>query len=275
MNYEHIKEAADYIISKIHIRPQIALAVGIGLEKFSEVIPEPVEIMYSEIPHFPFLNSDERTGKIVFGKLGGKYVIVMCGRIHLGDGFSMQDICFPVWVLKKLGTSVMILTNSAGAINESYGIGDLVAVVDHIKLCAESPLTGIDKSIYKDGLLDMSRVYDDTLIESLKEVAYGMGLSVEEGVYAFMSGPQFETPAEVRALNVMGADIVGMSAVPEAIAASHAGIKVLAVSCITNYAAGVNGNEIISHDETKEIGEMIRAKLEALMDGLIARIKTE
>ena len=275
MNFEYVKEAAEYIISRIHVRPQIAVVLGTGLGGFSSKISEPVEIMYSEIPHFPVSSVSGHAGKLVFGKLGERYVMVLSGRVHCYEGFTMQEVTFPVWVLKELGASTLILTNAAGAINESYNVGELVAIVDHIKLCAESPLTGIGDNVYGSRFHDMSKIYDVNLTENLKEVAYGMGLSVEDGVYAYMGGPQFETPAEIRALSVMGADLVGMSTVPEAIVAHHVGIKVLAISCITNYAAGVNGNEFISHEETKEIGEMIKDKFEALMDGLIGRIKVE
>ena len=275
MNFENVKEAAAYIISQIHIRPQVAVVLGTGLGGFAGKIADPVEISYSEIPHFPVSGVSGHEGKLVFGKLADRYVVVFSGRVHYYEGFSMEEVAFPVWVLKELGSSVLILTNAAGAINENYSVGDLVAVVDHIKLCADSPLRGIGDNIYGNRFHDMTRVYDPVMTENLKEVAYGMGITIEDGVYAYMGGPQFETPAEIRALSVMGADLVGMSTVPEAIVANHVGIKVLAISCITNYAAGVNGNEFISHEDSKEIGEMISDKFEALMDRLIERIKID
>lgn len=275
MDFEKVKEAAAYIIARIHIKPRIALVLGTGLGGFSEKISAPVEIPYSEIPHFPVGTVSGHEGKLVFGKIGEKYVLALSGRVHYYEGFSMQEVAFPMWVMRELEVRTVILTNAAGAINENYGVGDLIAIVDHIKLCPDSPLRGVGDNEYGHRFHDMSNIYDPQLTEHLKEIAYGMGVPVEEGVYAYMGGPQFETPAEIRALNVMGADLVGMSTVPEAIVAHHTGMKVLAISCVTNYAAGVNGNECISHEETKKIGEMISEKFESIMDGIIGRIKTE
>lgn len=275
MDFEKVKEAAAYIISKIHVRPRIAVVLGTGLGGFAGKLSDSVEIPYSDIPNFPLGTVSGHEGKLVFGKLGEKYVLALSGRVHYYEGFSMQEVAFPIWVMRELEVRTIILTNAAGAINESYNVGDLVAIVDHIKLCPDSPLRGIGDNEYGHRFHDMSKIYDVQLTEHLKEVAYGMGIPVEDGVYAYMGGPQFETPAEIRALNVMGADLVGMSTVPEAIVAHHAGMKVLAISCVTNYAAGVAGGEIISHEESKEIGDMISEKFENLMDGVIGRIKIE
>lgn len=275
MDFELVKEASAYIMSKIRVIPRIAIVLGTGLGAFSEKLEDAVEIPYTEIPGFKQSSVSGHSGKVVMGKLAEKYVVALSGRCHYYEGYSLEEVTFPIWVLKEMGVSTLILTNAAGAINENYSIGDLVAVVDHIKLCLDSPLRGIGDNEYGQRFHDMSRVYDAVLTENLKEVAYGMGITVEDGVYAYMGGPQFETPAEIRALNLMGADLVGMSTVPEAIVANHIGMKILAVSCVTNYAAGVNGNEHISHEETKEIGEIIKDKFESLMDGLIGRIKAE
>ena len=272
MDFTKVKEAADYIISKIRIRPKIAMVIGTGLGNFSTKLTDAVEIMYSDIPHFPESKREGYEGKIVFGKLGEKYVLLLCTRVHCFEGFSMQETAFPMWVLKELDVKTVIITNAAGAINEEYSLGNLVAIVDHIKLCGESPLNGICSTDHAKGQFDMTSVYDQELVENLKEVAYGMGMTVEDGVYAYMGGPQFETPAEIRALSVMGADLVGMSTVPEAIVAHYTGMKVLAVSCITNYAAGINGSEVISKEEAKEIGKTVSDKFESLMDNLIKRI---
>ena len=275
MDFEKVKEAAAYIIAKIHVRPRIAIVLGTGLSGFAEKISDAVEIPYSEIPHFPVGTVSGHEGCLVFGKLGEKYVLALKGRVHYYEGFSMEEVAFPIWVMRELDVKTVILTNAAGAINEDFSVGDLVAIVDHIKLCPDSPLRGIGDNEYGHRFHDMSKIYDDGLTEHLKEVAYGMGMSVEEGVYAFMGGPQFETPAEIRALNVMGADLVGMSTVPEAIVAHHTGMKVLAVSCVTNFAAGVGESQCISHEESKEIGEMISEKFENLMDEIIGRIKVD
>lgn len=275
MDFEKVKEASAFIMSKIRVIPRIAIVLGTGLGAFSEKLSDSVEIPYSDIPGFKQSSVSGHSGKLVMGKLADKYVVALSGRTHYYEGYSLEEVTFPVWVLREMGVSTLILTNAAGAVNENYSVGDLVAVVDHIKLCLDSPLRGIGDNEYGSRFHDMSKIYDPVLTENLKEVAYGMGITVEDGVYAFMGGPQFETPAEIRALSVIGADLVGMSTVPEAIVANHVGLKVIAVSCVTNYAAGVNGNEHISHEEAKEIGEVIRDKFESLMDGLIGRIKTE
>ena len=275
MDFQKVKEAADFIIGKIHIKPRIAVVLGSGFKNFAEKIKDPIVIPYSEIPHFPVCSADGHKGELLFGKIEEKYVLVLNGRVHYYEGFSMEMTAYYVWVLRELEVQTLILTNAAGAMNDSYGIGDLVAIVDHIKLCPDSPLRGITEDKYGTCFNDMSKVYDAGLLEHLKEIAYGMGMPMEDGVYAYMGGPQYETPAEIRALSVMGADLVGMSTVPEVIVAHHTGMKVLAVSCVTNYAAGINEGESISHEEVKRMGESVSEKFQSLMEGLIGRIKTE
>lgn len=274
MDTEQVKATAAFLMSKVRVVPKIAVILGTGLGDFAEHIEERIEIPYCNIPNFPLSTVKGHRGRFVFGKIGDRYIAVLQGRVHYYEGYSMQEITFPVWVLRAMGVENIVITNAAGAINENYEPGDLVAVVDHIKLGIDSPLRGIGDNEFGNRFHDMTHVYSEELTETAKEVAYGMGMTLDEGVYAFMGGPQFETPAEIRMLSVLGADLVGMSTVPEAIVAAHTGMKVLAVSCVTNYAAGITDNPI-THDEVQEIGASIKEKFEYLMDGIIERIRVE
>lgn len=274
MDIEQVKQTAAFLMSKVRVVPKIAIILGTGLGEFAQHIEDRIEIPYCDIPCFPLSTVKGHKGRFVFGKIGERYVAVMQGRVHCYEGYTMQEATFPVWVLRAMGVENLVITNAAGAINENYEPGDLVAVVDHIKMCLESPLTGVGDNEFGSRFHDMSHIYSEELTEIAKEVAYGMGMTLEEGVYAFMGGPQFETPAEIRMLSLFGADLVGMSTVPEAIVAAHTGMRVLALSCVTNYAAGI-GENIISHDEVQEIGDSIKEKFEYLMEGIIERIKIE
>ncbi len=274
MNLEQVRETAAFLMSRVHIVPQIAIILGTGLGSFAENMEERVEIPYCNIPNFPISTVEGHKGKFVFGKIEGRYIAVMQGRVHCYEGYSMQETAFPVWVLRAMGAESIIVTNAAGAINEEYEPGDLVVIRDHIKLCLESPLMGIGDNEFGKRFHDMTGIYSPELREEVREAAYGMGIPIEEGVYAFMGGPQFETPAEIRMLKLLGADLVGMSTVPETIVAAHVGMRVLAISCVTNYAAGLSDKKI-SHEEVEEIGEIVREKFELLMKGIISRIKTE
>ena len=274
MNTEQIKETAAFLMSKIRIVPKLAIILGTGLSEFASLLEDRIEIPYCNIPGFPQSTVTGHPGRFVFGKLDDKYIAVMQGRVHCYEGYTMREITFPIWVLKAMGVETLIVTNAAGAIKRDYEPGDLVIITDHIKMCLESPLTGIGDNEFGNRFHDMTRAYSKELIEVAKEVAYGKGISLEEGVYAFMGGPQFETPAEIKMLELMGADLVGMSTVPEVITATHLGMKVLAMSCVTNYAAGISDTPI-SHEDVKQIGEEIRERFEYIMDGIIGRIKND
>lgn len=271
---DRAKETANFLMSKIRVVPKLAVILGTGLGEFAARLEERIEIPYCDIPGFLVSKVSGHKGRFVFGKIADRYVIALQGRVHYYEGYSMKDITFPIWVLKAMGVEALVVTNAAGAINESYEPGDLVLIKDHIKLSAESPLRGIGDNEFGSRFHDMTRVYSRRLIEDAKEVAYGMGMNIEEGIYAYMGGPQFETPSEIKMLKLFGADLVGMSTVPEVIAASHLGIEVLAISCVTNYAAGIT-DSIISHNDVQEIGSSIKEKFEFLMEGIIARIKAE
>lgn len=275
MEFNSIRESAKYVLSKTHIIPKIAVVLGSGLGDFAERLKDRVEIPYKDVPNFPVSTVTGHYGKFVFGKLGDKYIITMQGRVHYYEGYSMNELAFPVWTLKQMGVHTIVMTNAAGAINEEYSVGDFVTVVDHIKLTADSPLRGIDLNELGPQFVDMTKAYTPGLVEIAKEVAYGFGFDIHEGVYAFMGGPQYETPAEIRALGVLGADLVGMSTVPEVIAAAKCGIKTLVISCVTNYAAGIEANHSLGHEEVLDVGNEVSENFALLMSGIIDRIKTE
>lgn len=271
MKISEIKLAADYIIDKIRISPKIAIILGSGLNTLSGHAENPVEIPYSDIPGFPVSTAPGHDGKLVFGKIKDKYVIMMSGRFHFYEGYSMEKIAFPIAVLKMLGTEKLIVTNAAGGINKTFSPGELMIITDHIKLCAENPLRGKHIPELGDRFSDMTYAYSPKLRELATEAAYGMGLNIHEGVYAYMSGPCYETPAEIRALSILGADAVGMSTVPEVIMAVNCGIEVLGISCISNMAAGILDRKL-THQEVLEAGEAVRDSFTSLINNIISKL---
>ncbi len=272
MEYGHISEAAGYILSKTHIVPEIAIVLGSGFGAFAENLENTVEIPYRDIPEFPVSTVTGHAGRFVFGKYRGKYVIVMQGRVHYYEGYSAQEVAMPVWTLRCAGVKTIILTNAAGGINTSYQVGDLVLISDHINMTGASPLRGVRLSEPEVPIFaDMSRAYTPRLLELAEEVGYGLGLNLESGVYACMSGPQYETPAEIKMLRRYGADLVGMSTVFEVIAAAACGMEVLAMSCVTNMAAGIQ-SETLEHDEVISVAEQAAETFEMLIGGVIERI---
>lgn len=236
---DNIKTAAEYIKSNIGDIPQTAIVLGSGLGFLSDCLEDKKEISYNDIPHFPVSTAPMHKGAMEVGKLFGHPVILMCGRFHYYEGYSMQEITFYIRVLRWIGVKNLILTNAAGAINEGFKVGDMMMICDHIKFFDDTPLRGKNLDEFGPRFNDMSDCYTKELRELAKEVCKNEGIEIKEGVYAFMPGPCYETPAEIRMLRVLGADVVGMSTVPEVICASHSGMDVLAVSCCTNMAAGI------------------------------------
>ncbi len=272
MEYSHIREAAGYILSKTHIVPETAIVLGSGFGGFAENLEERIEIPYREIPEFPISTAAGHAGQFVFGKYRGKYIIVMQGRVHYYEGYSAQQVAMPVWALYEAGVRRIILTNAAGGVNTSYETGDLVLIRDHINMTGASPLRGVKlPELDLPDFVDMSYAYTPRLLELAEEVGYGLGLNFQEGVYACMSGPQYETPAEVRMLRRYGADLVGMSTVFEVIAAVSCGMDVLAMSCVTNMAAGIQ-TEALEHDEVVRVTESVADTFETLIAGIIDRL---
>lgn len=271
MDITMIQEAVNYIMEKIRITPKIAIILGSGLGDLTEQVEAPIEIPYGDIPHFPISTVPGHKGKLVFGKLQGKYVLLMAGRFHFYEGYSMQEIAFPVAVISQLQCSTLIVTNAAGGINTMFEPGDLMLISDHIKLCAENPLRGAHIPELGNRFTDMSYAYNPKLREIAKEISYGMGLNLHEGVYGYMTGPCFETPAEIKALGILGADAVGMSTVPEVIMAINCGMDVLGISCISNMAAGILDQKL-SHQEVLEAGIAVKESFTTLINNIITRI---
>jgi purine-nucleoside phosphorylase len=256
--YEDYQESADFIREKISIKPKIAVVLGSGLGSLTEKIEALFEIPYRDIPHFPVSTAPGHAGKMIFGTLAGQDVIFMSGRFHYYEGYSMQEISYYVRVLSLLGVKTMIMTNAAGGVNRAFAPGDFMLISDHIKLFDDSPLRGGNIDEFGVRFPDMTEVYTKELIQLAKQAVDGF--VPKEGVYAFMPGPMYETPAEIRMLETLGADAVGMSTVPEAITAAHCQMRVLAISCITNMAAGILG-EPLSSDEVLQASKAIEHKL--------------
>lgn len=251
------KEAAQFIKNKLRNKPSVGLILGSGLGVLAEEITNAVAIPYKEIPHFPESTVAGHKGQLVIGKLEGKQVVAMQGRFHYYEGYSMQQVTFPVRVMKELGIDQLLVTNAAGGINEDFAPGNLMLIKDHINNMGDNPLIGPNDEKLGPRFPDMSEAYDRKLIEHAKECADALGLHVQEGVYVGNTGPIYETSAEIKMLRTLGGDAVGMSTVPEVIVANHAGLHVLGVSCISNMAAGIL-DQPLSHGEVIETTEKVR-----------------
>jgi purine-nucleoside phosphorylase len=267
-----IDEARRYIEGHTSVRPTIGVVLGSGLGAFADELSGGVEIPYHEITGWPRSTAVGHAGKLVIGKLGATDVAVMAGRAHLYEGHSMQAATFGVRVLHSLGARGMVFTNAAGGINLALARGGLVLISDHINLQGSNPLVGPNDDSLGPRFPDMSDAYSRAWRETAKKVAAELGVPVGEGVYAAMLGPSYETPAEIRYLRAIGADVVGMSTVPEVIVANHMGMKSLAISCVTNMAAGVVPDAKINHEEVLETGAMVRDTLVRLLKALLPRL---
>jgi purine-nucleoside phosphorylase len=269
---KRVAEALQYLEKQVAARPRVAVVLGSGLGAFAGELSGRAEIPYASIPHWPQSTAIGHAGKLVFGRLGETDVAAMSGRVHLYEGYTQEQVVFGVRVLARLGVRVFVFTNAAGGINPSYGRGGLVLISDHINLQGSNPLTGPNDDSLGPRFPDMSEAYSAALRKLAKEVAGELGLSLSEGVYAAMLGPSYETPAEIRYLRAIGADLVGMSTVPEVIAANHMGARALAISCVTNMAAGMLPQKI-THAEVLETGEMVRGTLVEFLKALLPRIE--
>lgn len=254
--------------------PQIAVILGSGLGAFADSLQDSLAIPYGDIPHFPRSTAVGHAGRLVIGKLNGLTVAAMQGRVHQYEGYSSRESAFPVRVLGRLGVRKLVLTNAAGGINPAYGQGALVLLSDHINLQGSNPLTGPNDDHFGPRFPGMSVAYDARFRRIAQQAAQELGYELKEGVYAALAGPSYETPAEIRFLRTIGADLVGMSTVPEVIVARHMGIGVLALSCVTNMAAGLSGGEIC-HEEVLETGERVRSTFLALLTAILPRIAAE
>jgi purine-nucleoside phosphorylase len=268
-----IQEAVRYIRSRIAAAPAVAVVLGSGLGAFAGELSASVEIPYREIPGWPGSTAVGHAGKLVIGKLGGREVAVMAGRAHLYEGYSPAQVTFGVRVLASLGVGAIAFTNAAGGINLSLERGGLVLISDHINLQGVNPLVGPNDEALGPRFPDMSDAYSEALRNTARQVAAELGIPIREGVYAAMLGPSYESPAEIRYLRVIGADVVGMSTVPEVIVARHMGVEVLAISCVTNMAAGILPQKI-HHEEVLETGAMVRDTLVRYLKNLVPRLSS-
>ena len=262
---EKILRAAEYIRSKVEMQPKIGLVLGSGLGDYADTLENPVRISYSDIPNFPVPTIPGHTGALVFGRKCGQDVVVMQGRIHYYEGLPQQEITLPIRVLAALGVKTVVLTNACGGVNLSFAPGDLMLISDHINFSGSNPLIGPNLDTFGPRFPDMSDLYTGSLRTAIKETASAAGIPLQEGVYAMYSGPNYETPAEIRMFRALGADTVGMSTVPEALVAGHCGMQVVGISCITNMAAGVLPVKL-SHAEVIETAALVHDKFQNLLD---------
>jgi purine-nucleoside phosphorylase len=267
-----IAEAKATIESRTPLRPAIGVVLGSGLGAFAEELTSRTEIAYREIPGWPCSTAVGHAGRLVIGKLGDVAVAVMAGRAHLYEGYSPSQITLGVRVLHALGVRSMVFTNAAGGINLAYEKGGLVLISDHINLQSCNPLVGPNDESLGPRFPDMSDVYSREYRAIAKQVAFDLSVPISEGVYAAMLGPSYETPAEIRFLRIIGADLVGMSTALEATAANHAGMKVLGISCVTNMAAGVIPDSRLIHEEVLEAGAAVRGTLVRFLKALVPRL---
>src|SRR5271165_2858676 len=272
--FTRAESAAAFIRSQTGLRPKIGLVLGSGLGSFADDLGEAVRIPYAQIPSFPRSTAIGHAGQLVVGTSGDVPVAVMQGRVHLYEGYSASEAAFPTRVLGRSGVRALILTNAAGGINVEYGQGALVMLRDHINLQGQNPLTGANDDRLGHRFPDMSYTYSKRYREIALEEAKRLSIAQHEGVYAALAGPSYETPAEIRYLRTIGADLVGMSTVPEAVAARHMGINVLAISCVTNMAAGILDRALV-HDEVLDVGRRVMGQFIALLRAVLPRIAEE
>lgn len=263
--------AAAYIQKRAAQSPKIGLVLGSGLGVLAEQMTRAVKIPYGDIPSFPISTVPGHAGQLVLGKLGGNDVVTMQGRFHYYEGYALSEVTFPVRVMHELGVETVIVTNAAGGINESFESGDLMLIRDHINFTFRNPLIGRNQPEWGPRFPDMSEAYDRSLRKLAREVASEQGIRLQEGVYAGVTGPSYETPAEIRMLRTLGGDAVGMSTVPEVIVARHMGMRVLGISCITNMAAGVL-DQPLSHEEVMETAERVRGTFMTLVTEIVGKI---
>ncbi|MCF8331302.1 MAG: purine-nucleoside phosphorylase [Bacteroidales bacterium] len=269
--YETIKQTADFIKEKTSLRPRVAIVLGSGLGNLSSKIDVEVSLEYKDIPNFPVSTVVGHEGRLIFGRLKGTEVLAMQGRFHYYEGYSMQQVVFPIRVMKFLGVEHLLLSNASGGMNPDFEIGDLMIITDHINLMGTNPLIGSNDERIGPRFPDMSEPYNKSLIDEVKTIARKNGIRYQTGTYAGISGPTFETPAEYKYIRTLGADAVGMSTVPENIAANHAGIKVFAISVITDL--GIDGRIVeISHEDVIEAAKQSEPKLTLIFSELSGKL---
>ena len=270
MNYDYpyCKKAADFLKTKISFQPDVGIILGSGLGPLAKAIEEPVEIPYQDIPHFLLSTAPDQEGKMIFGKIRGKKVMCMSGRFHYYEGYDFEQLVLPVRVMALMGIKALSITHAAGGVNLSYQPGDVMVIKDQIKLMGASPLRGQNEEKFGPRFFDLSDLYTKKLRDLAKEVGKKAGFPLQEGVYFFMPGPQYESAAEIRAIRVLGGDAAGMSTVTEALTAAHLGLPLLGFSLITNTGTGISKNQL-SSDEVKEMADQVADRFSSYMADLI------
>ena len=267
-NINEIAEARDFVLSKIKVVPKVGIILGSGLGSLADEIQNVVSIPYEDIPYFSKSDAIGHANELVIGELQGQIVAAMKGRYHYYEGYSLGEVTFPVRVLKALGIEKLVITNASGAVNSEFSPGELMLITDHINLVGSNPLIGKNNDELGPRFTDVSEVYNRELRDVASKVAEEKGIVLREGVYAWWSGPVYETPAEIRMIRVLGGDAAGMSTVPEATVAIHAGLKVLGISCLTNMACGIL-DQPLSHEEVLEVAAQSRNTFVELIKGIL------
>jgi len=267
---DKIIEAAGYITSKIDTIPRFVVILGSGLGAFTDCLETTTKIEFGDIPHFAQSTVEGHKGRLVIGNLGQIPVMVLQGRFHYYEGYSMDQVVFPLRCMLYLNVRNLIVTNAAGSVDRDYKPGELVLIKDHIKLFGDSPLRGPNIEAYGPRFNDMSAPYSKTIRDLARKCGQELDISLKEGVYFYMPGPNYETASEVRAIHILGANVVGMSTVPEVIVAAHGGMKILGISCITNMATGIV-DQRLGHDEVVRTGEQVAKKFIELLQCIIPR----
>ena len=270
MNQDKISEAARFLAENGFLEPEFGLILGSGLGELADEITDAIAISYTDIPDFPVSTVEGHEGRLVYGTLSGKKVIAMQGRFHYYEGYTLEEVTFPIRVMKQLGIHSLALTNAAGGIRYDFVPGDLMMIVDHINLTGQNPLIGPNDDAIGPRFTDMSQTYDADYQDRIREVASDMNLDLKEGVYIGLTGPTYETPAEIRMCRALGADAVGMSTVPEAIVARHAGLRVFGISCITNLAAGMQAT--LNHGEVVETTTRVKETFKTLLKNVLGAL---
>ncbi len=268
--FSDYRKAAEVIAVRLgNFTPEIAMVLGSGLGDMADLAEDTIVIPYGEIPGFQTSTAPGHAGKLVFGTLSGRRVAIMQGRLHAYEGYSFQQVCFPLRVMRLLGCDKLVITNASGGVNFRFQVGDICLITDHIKFFMDSPLRGQNNPEFGVRFPDSTRLYTPRLQELARSVAVKQKLSLVEGVYMYFPGPSYETPAEIRAIRTLGGDLVGMSTVPEVIAAGHAGMEVLGFSLVSNAAAGITG-EPLTEQEVLEAGIAAKERFSRLICGCLA-----
>ncbi len=263
-SYDSIQSAVSVIRERCSIQPKVGIILGSGLGAFADSLENKTVIPYSEIPNFPTSSVAGHAGRLIIGTLAGEPIVAMQGRVHMYEGYTPQEVAFPARVLCSLGINSLVVTNAAGGINGSFKAGDLMLIRDHVNLSGKNPLVGPNDDRLGPRFPDMSHAYDPELCDILRKTASKLNTPLQEGVYVWMSGPSYETPAEIRMLHNMDIDAVGMSTVPETIIANHMGVRVAGISCITNLAAGIS-KVPLSHAEVSETANRVKERFTTLL----------